>query len=594
MTTDERIEVRNSAIQTIQRIFENCSEQLSPDLWLFCLRVVLFGMVRANLEIQRKNMVRSQSAEHVNDWNDTTRIVLQTISILTRTYMEKLDASQVTDAWSELLEYLQQYLTCGSHALASSVFSTITEVLSHKNNVQNWETRPVVKTVGVWKSYFDSRNKWQESKEENQDAFLTYADAFIAMYRLGHDTIATDIPSMLASLEACIVDSDPVPYSTDIDNMTLFQTRAMECFSMINTENSELPPYLMKLLSRISLLPYESFTEAPEKSGPTFVALSKASMALLQTVTIKHIDEKSIYTSSAFVTVVQSLSVPIREKYKWQREGRSPTLWQRATTSALAILKHAIPHIKSNKEIWTTIVEIAHSITRAQVSLPGNMPSSLERDEQFDEKNFAELRDLITLHLGSTSLPDNLRRSYSRNMFAISLLHAPISEELPDLVGAPLEALYKIRLGQTAEMQTTLRTNMSYVCLSELFDLVSVHDGSPQRIKLAQAAAPYLILRTAIPLKTYIADHPLRGCLPAPESHRRELVFVLEGLGNLKSEPQAIPDAPGVKSKHRKHLQRLYPLLIKASRAARHDAEVFEHIMRLMDMVGDEFELKSE
>jgi hypothetical protein len=82
--------------------------------------------------------------------------------------------------------------------------------------------------------------------------------------------------------------------------------------------------------------------------------------------------------------------------------------------------------------------------------------------------------------------------------------------------------------------------------------------------------------------------------MPAPESQRRELIFVLEQLEKLKSEPQAIPDAPGVKSKHRKHLHRLYPLLLRATRVARQDGEVFEHLAKLTDLIGDEFGLDDD
>jgi hypothetical protein len=82
--------------------------------------------------------------------------------------------------------------------------------------------------------------------------------------------------------------------------------------------------------------------------------------------------------------------------------------------------------------------------------------------------------------------------------------------------------------------------------------------------------------------------------MPMPEAERRELLFVLKKLSKLNSEPQAIPDAPGVKSKYRKHLHRLYPLLNKASRVARQDAEVFEHILKLIDLVGDEFGLDDD
>ena len=115
-----------------------------------------------------------------------------------------------------------------------------------------------------------------------------------------------------------------------------------------------------------------------------------------------------------------------------------------------------------------------------------------------------------------------------------------------------------------------------------------------ERIKLAQAAAPYLILRAALPLRMYIADHPLRGCMPQPESQRQELLLVLDELAKLKSEPASIPDAPGVKSKQRKHLHRLYPLLVKAIRVAGNDLRVFEALVNLTEMVGLEFGVLDE
>ncbi|KNG51360.1 fungal specific transcription factor [Stemphylium lycopersici] len=545
ITVDERVEVRNSAIQTIQRIFENCSDKLSSAVWLLCLRTILFGMVQSNLEKQRDIRAQSIGKDELKDWGETTKAVLRTVSILKTTYMEKLDASQLGDSWSELLDLLQRYFEYRSHALGASVFNTITGVLTQTDDIHIWSTEPLLKTAAVWKSYFPSPDAWQEGDEEdNQDAFVAYADAFKAIYHIAYRPLAADLPSMLANLEACVVNSDEVAYSSDVDSMTALQSRIVECLSIVKTEGPEIPSYLMRLLGRFITLPYETLEKCPEKRGPTFVALSKASMTLLQETTIKHIDQEKIYTSNALSFALGSLARPVQEKYVWQREGRSPTLWQKATTTSVTILQSALSHIGSNKDTWINLVDTAHYITRAQ--LPSNPPQSLEKDEKFDMDSFTRLCELITLPLGSASLPDSLRRAYARNVFSSSLIHNPLSGEVPDVAAAPLEELYKIRLGQTAELGCTWRPAMGYKCLSELFSLVAVHDGSSERIKLAQAAAPYLILRCALPIKTYIADHPLRGRMPAPESQRQELLFVLGELYKLRCEPQAIPDAPGV------------------------------------------------
>ncbi|KAF7676888.1 hypothetical protein GT037_005100 [Alternaria burnsii] len=511
--------------------------------------------------------------DDLKEWDETTKAVLQTVTVLNTLYMEKLDRSQLGDAWSELLELLKRYFDYRSHALGASVFRTMTGILFQAENANVLGTDPLLKTAAVWRSYFPTPDAWQDTHEEdNQDAFVAYAEAFKAIYRLADGLLIKDLPSMLTSLEACVVNSDEVAYSSDLDTMTTLQSQIMECLATVKTEGTDIPSYLIRLLGRFVALPYTSLAESPEKRGPTFVALSKASMTLLQDIAIRHVGVKEMYTSNALSFALTCLARPIEEKYVWQREGRAPTLWQKATATSTAILESVLPHIESSKDIWTTFVDIAYCITRAQ-SLP-SAQTSLWKDEQFDIQSFTHFRNLITLPLGSASLPDSLRRTYARNLFSTSLTHSPLPGELPGTATSPLEELYKIRLGQTAELDYTWRPDMSYACLSELFRLVSLHDSSPECIKLAQAAAPYLILRCALPLKTYIADQPLRGRMPAPESQRRELIFVLEQLEKLKSEPQAIPDAPGVKSKHRKHLHRLYPLLLRATRVARRDGEL--------------------
>ncbi|KAL5120274.1 Endocytosis and vacuole integrity protein [Pleosporales sp. CAS-2024a] len=602
ITTDERTEVRNSATQTVQRIFESYSEQSSSEVWMLCLRVILFDMVEANISTQQRLRTNAYESKDVAGWNETTKTILDTVSVLYTAYMDKLDSEQLGDAWSELTSYLQQYFDCNSHTLGLSIFETIGSVLSHVHGVKAIGLSPVLKTADIWTAYFDHSDAWSSGKEGNQDAFVSYADAFKPIYRLAERSLDSRLPLMLVNLERCIVESDEVAYSSDLDHMTSLQTRVIECLATVETRDSNLPSCLLRLLSRLAILPYTALAKDGQKRGPTFVALAKSAMKLLEDTAIKHIGQKDIYVDKSILFTLQSLTKPIQEKYVWKREGKTPTMWEKATTTAITILRAALPMLNAwegdsllLQQSWATIIELSYNVTRAHMSPVEDIPASLERDEDLDIAAYTELKDLITLPLGSPAISDALRRSYTRNLFTISLIHKPLPGELPDLIKAPLDGLYKIRYGQTADLDVALRTKMSYACMTELFNLVSKHDdGTGRRIKLAQAAAPYVILRAALPLKTYIADQPIRGRMPTPEAERRELLFVLKALGHLRSEPQAIPDAPGVRSKHHKHLHRLYPLLNKASRVAKQDGEMFEHVMRLMDLVGDEFGLDNE
>lgn len=602
ITTDNRAELRNSAVQTIQRIFENYVDRLSSEAWMLCLRTVLYGMVESNIGVQ-KTIRREprRPADDIVTWNETTKTMLSSISILISLYMDKIeDSTRLGEAWSDLLVYFQQYFLCGSHALGSSVFTTITSVLSRIEDPQLIGYSQLLQTASVWKDYFTHQPLWHERAEDNQDAFVAYARAFKSIYRLSLKSLDSDLPAMLASLEACIVDSDEVAYSSDVDHMTPLQGQIMDCLSEVRLESPGLPSYLVRMLGRFTVLPYISVEANPERRSPTFVALSKASMTLLQSTIARHITQEDMYESGAFLSALASLVRPIQEKYVWQREGKPPTIWQKATTTALAILEPGLAHIQSCdlkgeaiKGVWSQVVKIASGMTGARISSTTPF-ASVEKDEAFDIEAFAKLRSMITLSLGSSMVPDALRRTYTRNLFETSIIHQPIPGEIPSLATAPLEDLYRVRFGRTNNPEPALRVEMAYVCMSELVSLVSVHDSSSARVKLAQAAAPYLILRAALPIKAYIADHPLRGRMPAPESQRRELLFVLAQLMKLKSEPLAIPNAPGVKSTHKKHLHRLYPLLVQATKVSRNDGEVFKQLTLLTEMVGDEFGLEGE
>jgi hypothetical protein len=87
-----------------------------------------------------------------------------------------------------------------------------------------------------------------------------------------------------------------------------------------------------------------------------------------------------------------------------------------------------------------------------------------------------------------------------------------------------------------------------------------------------------------------VSDQPLRGKIPQPLSQRRELLWILGRLVNLKSDGRAIPGLKQVESESRKHLFRLYPLLIQAL-AVQGDAEVQRLLRQALDVVGQELGL---
>ncbi|KAJ9663769.1 Endocytosis and vacuole integrity protein [Coniosporium apollinis] len=611
--TDERPEVRHGAIHSILRIFENYGSELSLPTWQLCVRIILFGLINTN--IRRQRQLRTQSKDDlrtIRAWNETSKLVIERTASLFPS-RATLQATEFSQLWQRMLEYFRAYLACQSHELEAVVFTAITTILRGIDAPSSVDASMIQSTQALWLEHCPTEGSTSDLKEDNQAAFLAYVKCFREIYRLT-ENIAKDqsTTQIVANLESCIRCSDSQPYAPDVDKLTPLQEEVTSCIRMLRTDASDVTSTIINMLANIVSLPFENLlameSEAIPKR-PTFVAISKSAMDLLQSLVEQHLSERELFGSGALLKTLNSLAVPIRLKYRWRLEGKAPTPWQKATTVVLAILEPMLAEAKRQligkdimNPLWDQIVSIADSIANADhVSAPLSTP--IHSDETFDISALTRLRDLITPDLGSSTIPDAARRAYTSSLFQHSLIYKTEPGEIPSTAPSPLQNLYTIRFGRTYDPPPTPRSRMAYFCLSELFSLCAStttaadddHDtpsaaaASSERIRLAQAAAPYLILRCALPIKAYIADQPLRGRMPQPYGQRQELLFVLRGLRQLESEPRAIPEAEGVRSARRRHLVRLFPLLTRAIAVRNGNDKVVEELVRLLQAVGEEF-----
>lgn len=83
--------------------------------------------------------------------------------------------------------------------------------------------------------------------------------------------------------------------------------------------------------------------------------------------------------------------------------------------------------------------------------------------------------------------------------------------------------------------------------------------------------------------------------MPLPKSQREELMFVLTRVRELDSEALAIPKTDGLATVNKRHLVRLYPLVVKAmeveGRRGRPDEEMLLELRKVLQAVGQEFML---
>ncbi|CAG8983642.1 hypothetical protein HYALB_00004073 [Hymenoscyphus albidus] len=604
VTTDERLELRNSAIHTLLRIFDAYGEQLSPEAWSMCLQSVIFKLL-SSIETQLKIAHEPESLISDKDrtgWNETTVVVLTGITNLLADYLDTLSShSTFGKSWATLLCHYKSLLEFKALDINTSVFNSLRQILSRGNisdsDVTNFDRAAIDLAWGLWShSVPPVTPNLNEKRFDNQKYLVAYVSALQEIYRLVQvDLDAEKVHRMLMLLREAIQQASAAIYTADIEYLTPLQTQVLENLKIIRTDIEGVPGALISQVSEFVGLAFEPKDTSNTEKRPTYVALSKASMVLIENLVLAHSSDKDVYSSGALTSTLGALAKPIVLKYAFPIVTKSISPWRQATISALAILKAVLPVVTKTefkddvtRSIWSSIVTIANAITVAHCSDAAET-IDIKSDQDFDIESFLTLRDLITPALGSPSIPDKTRRIYTESLFHTSLIHAPLPSELPSPTQELLGGLYTPRKGLTIDHPPSLRSKMSYVCIETLLLLISLRSSTPNEIKLAQAAAPYLILRAGLIIRAYISDQPLRGRMPQPLSQRTELLYILKALVSLRCEPDAIPDAPGVESEGKKHLHRLYPLLAKAVRAASRDQEVLEWLGRALDEVGMEF-----
>ncbi|KAH7367454.1 endosomal peripheral membrane protein [Plectosphaerella cucumerina] len=614
VTNDDRLELRNSAIQTLLRIFDAYGDNLNPEAWYTCVKHVIFRLL-SSIEEELEAVDDDPTDEDRKEWHDTSVIVLNGISELLATYLDVLSKHpSFNELWRELLQHFTTLLNFKALEINTALFKALGKVVSpeHHANRSIFDKETVEAAWLLWSSGIPVL-KEDGDAADNQNCLIAYVGAFDDVYRLVRADLTVDkVRQILTLFREALQTATIGNYVNDSEYATPLQTRVLEAIKKIRTDLDGVPAVMITQVAEFVQLP---FPETPSQTqGPppkrTFVALSKGSMSILQELVLAHASDTDVYASSALAAALSSLARPIKLKYRFPIVTKTSP-WQLATNTALAILDATLPHLHGPEvpratiqRIWELIVEIADGIITAEWEA-APAAANVANDQAFDMNAFRRLRDLIMPGLGSEVIPDTTRKAYAESLFRTSIIHRPSPGEMSLIYGtggggdgAGLSALYKRRPGRTIDPEPTAREKMSYVCLDELFSLVAAYDEpsgptivvqpptprfpppgrfgaqqaseNPQalHVRTARTAAPFLIFRAALPLRSFVADQPLRGRMPQPLGQRRELLRVLQNLVDLRSQPEAIPDTPNVDCEGRKHLLRLYPLLVGTVRVA--------------------------
>lgn len=654
-------------MQTLLRIISAYGDSLSPEAWLICIRSVILRLL-ASIEDELRAVHKSSAkANDREGWTDTANVVIRGVSGLFASYLQVLLGHEdFATTWQQLLGHFANMLDVQILDINASVYSAVREIL--RSCAEHVKPRlgkaSLDLTWDLWSRGIPVAEDGKDDKSsDNQKCLLVWVEALLELYGLIKDDFGVErIRRMLTLLRDAMEHATPGQYASDTEYVTPLQGRILQVFCTVQTDVPGVPSAMITQIAEfVSLAFAKENPDKPASEKRTYVAMSKESMSILQSLVIKHAAETDIYETGAFATALAALARPIILKYKFRIVTKSSQPWREATKTVLAVLEATLPHIRAidNKarstvqEIWQIIVSIANGIISADCSIAPSGTDIMD-DQKFDISSFHKLRELIIPALGAEVILDKTRKAYAEGLFRTSIIHAPAPAEALIIYGSEdqhhehdnanntngttngnnhdavvdLDLLYKQRRGRTIDPPPTQRSLMAEVCLDELFALVAIHEEDdssantpkptsspspspsfspdqnqsssgnhnthdslhPLHVTLSLTAAPYLILRCALSVRSYVADQPLRGRMPQPLSQRKELYRILRGLIELRSEPDAIPDTPNVDSETKKHLLRLYPLLVSMVKVAgtSGDDRILKMVGEALDVVGGE------
>ncbi|CEN59707.1 hypothetical protein ASPCAL02151 [Aspergillus calidoustus] len=625
ITTDSRSEVRSCAIHTLLRIFDAYGQQLSPKAWNLCLNRVLFRMLE-QIEASFANAQHKSSKDSDDDraWIETTVLVIKGVSdLLTNVFETIIDDADFELSWKRLLDYFQSLASLRLLAFSQAVFSSLSTILARVQLPGGLNKQSLHSVWSVWVNGHPADKKDSlDLDKPNQDAAISYLHTFQQLYRLYKDDLTKqDVEKVLGHIKMLTWHSICPRYSSDIDRPSELQALVIDCLKMMCLDKDSSQGEIIRCLSEFADSALTKWSPSSDIRKPTYIAFSKGAIDLVSWYVVEYGIKQDIFADGSLSSALEHLANPVIQRYEWPGKDREPSLWQKSITASLDILRVAIPYVEQQYDtstesqiscFWNWVVEIANGI----ISARGYRTAPISRltmlsDEAFDIEAFNKLKSFIIPPLGAPIISDTIRREFACALLHSSFIYLPQRHDLPTKYreDEALTGLYNVRPGRTLEPPPTTRTKMAYTALNALFELssspgqanealeASAAEERSRQIVVARSVSPYLILRCAVSLKGYISDQPLRGLMPQPTPARKALLYLLEGMVKLRSEPSAIPPPPITKTvpgdtnsqNHKKHLEWIYPLVVQAVQVAgkqREGGEVLRALGEVLREVG--------
>lgn len=554
LSLDSRSDVRQSSTRMTTKILEAASDQLSPP--------AMNTSILRLLELCSSQVKRYEEGpkDITIPWQEAAiQTLIGATEIATQNMLKIKTATSFTGTWAAYVQVSNRMLGQETLPMSRAAYKGLTTTLL--SLAEDDGNEHIQRSNTVLQTCLDHHPAdIDPGRESNQAALTQFAMTFAAILSVDRDSISE--PRMVVNaIERAVLECVHPPYTSDTKTLASEQAAVIDLF-----------PQLQRLLPGSAFTDLlQTFIKAPlaqteSRTNATFVALAAQCSQILRATVITTLSRGSGTTD--VVPMLETLSKLIATKYTALPQGGTPSLWRNATTSAVQISQSAMKSAASIRDlprVTAAFVPLATSILQGD-GLSTAHGSDLTDDEVFDISSFAALHAAINPRIGDDRVPTVLLRSYMLTLFHASLVAEPISFDLPtDMMEAPLENLSMVRPGTVCDPVYAKRNQICYTALDTLFSLIAqVPEIGPEALRLAQVAAPYLLLRCAYTFKTCIADQPLRSISALPQPLRVEMLTILNKCIELRCVEEAfVGIAKADNSDGKAHMRLLNGLVVR-------------------------------
>lgn len=631
LVLDARADVRNGSIHTLFRALDGAvieGELEGCPMLQIVLQLVTHNVLQAMLShISEISVAGSDQNEDLDATATSASVALTSFTNFVVLHLKEASSlAFFEEFWSDIIDCFAKYVEFREAALTSTIFKCLSSFLNAVQPPIALSKRSLDKAGSLWAfgTQYNSTESIAELRADDlSQAQLAYVEAGKEIYRLMRAFIReAQLKTMVENLHDCILYSKLGRYESDVYTQTNLQSEVLKVYDTLQLQNSNIRSHVITNLALIVRLPFE----ATSGSGrPSFVALAKATVTLLEQVLINSLKRTHENALQDVATVFNVFVTVGERRYDFKNQGKAPLMWQLSLNTIESVISKASPFLSRMEasspvavEIWHTCVRLANvvQVTEQQSSL---VEDTMIENEEIDLNFIHKLRSFMEPALLSLQLPQHIRETYATGLFVASIVHSDQPQEHLEpnkALTLPTSNIYTSFAGQVSEPLLKSRLRMCYDCLDELFRLACDATNQLHRIEqstdkqsLNHIAFNLCVQRSALVLNKYIADQSLRGRMPAPMPQRNELLEILDHIAIMRCknmetthtaataiwESQEVSQNSHSESSRKllvrdpelKHLELLIPLIHKAHKLASYDADLRQHLGSVIDTLLD-------